>query len=217
MNSPTACRTRTCLETLFATVLLVLFAASGAHAQVWTETGDAGNLLSSSQSTLGTGPLFSINGSLVAPTDVDVYSVRLPAVPPAGLPLIQLQCAYLNGPNVWLFDATGKGVSTNQTCAGGNKTIVAPPASLPTGTYYVAVSYTQLDPQSGAGAMWIPLLSGQRTPDGPGAALALASWAGSPLVQPINPYHLSLTNMAFDAAAVPTARSTWGRVKSIYR
>lgn len=216
MNSHAARRIPLRLDALLTTVLLLL-AASGAQAQVWTETGDAGNLPSSSQSTLGTGSLFSINGSLASPTDVDVYCVRLPAAPPAGLPLIQLQCAYLNGPNVWLFDATGKGVSTNQSCAGGNKTIVAPPASLPAGTYYVAVSYSGVGPQSGAGQIWVPLLTGQRSPDGSGAAQPVASWAGTPMEQPINPYHLSLSNMSYDAAAVPTLRSTWSWVKSHYR
>jgi hypothetical protein len=37
------------------------------------------------------------------------------------------------------------------------------------------------------------------------------------MVQPINPYHLSLANMGYCAAAVPTLRSTWGAVKSHYR
>jgi hypothetical protein len=204
------------LDAIFATVLLLLV-ASAAHAQVWTETGDAGDLLATAQATLGVGPLYSINGSLASATDADVYCVRLTSVPPAGLPLIQLQCTVINGPNVWLLDATGKGVFTNQTCSGGNKTILAPSVSLATGTYYVAVSYSGFDPQSATGAMWIPLLAGQRPPDGPGAALPLASWAGNAMVQPINPYHLSLANMGYCAAAVPTLRSTWGAVKSHYR
>jgi hypothetical protein len=215
MNRPTSLRNLIRLHALLATVLLLC--ASGARAQVWTETGDAGDLLSTAQSTIGGGPLFSINGTLASPTDVDVYCIRLSSVPPAGQPLVQLQCAYLNGPNVWLFDATGKGVLTNQTCSGGNKTLLAPAVSLATGTYFVAVSYTGLDPQSAGGAMWIPLLPGQRPPDGPGAALPLAAWAGNPMVQPINPYHLSLADMAYCDSAVPTLRSTWGSVKSHYR
>jgi hypothetical protein len=217
MNSPTAGRNHTRLDTLFATVLLVLLATSGAHAQVWTETGDAGDLLATAQSTLGTGTLSAINGNLASSTDVDLYCIRMTSVPPAGLPLLQLQCSVTNGPNVWLLDATGKGVLTNQTCAGGNKTIVAPSVSLAAGTYYVAVSYTGLDPQSASGRMWIQQLLGQRAPDGPGAALPLIGWVGVPFVQPLNPYHLALANMAYCDAAVPTLRSTWSLIKSFYR
>lgn len=88
---------------------------------------------------------------------------------------------------------------------------------LATGTYSVAVSCSGFDPQSRTGAMWIPLMAGQRAPDGPGAALTLASWAGSAMVQPLNPYHLAFANIGYCAAAVPTLRSTSGAVKSPYR
>jgi hypothetical protein len=217
MNLPTAGRNRIRFDTLFATVLLVMFAASGAGAQVWTETGDAGDLLSTAQSTLGTGALTAINGNLGSSTDVDLYCIRMTSVPPAGLPLLQLQCTVTNGPNVWLFDATGKGVFTNQTCSGGNKTVLAPSVSLAAGTYYVAVSYTGRDPQSASGALYIQQLLGQRAPDGAGAALPVTGWAGTPFVQPLNPYHLVLANMTYCDAAVPTLRSTWGWIKTFYR
>ena len=217
MNLPTSRRNRIRFHTLFATLMFVMFAASGARAQVWNETGDAGDLLSTAQSTLGTGALTAINGNLASATDVDLYCIRMTSVPPAGLPLLQLQCTVTNGPNVWLFDATGNGVLTNQTCAAGNKTIVAPSVSLPAGTYYVAISYTGLDPQSAPGRMWIQQLPGQRAPDGPGAAQPLISWAGVPFVQPLNPYHLVLANMSYCDAAVPTLRSTWARIKTFYR
>ena len=108
MNLPTAGRNCIRFDTLFATVLLVMFATSGARAQVWTETGDAGDLLSTAQSTLGTGALTAINGNLGSSTDVDLYCIRMTSVPPAGLPLLQLQCTVTNGPNVWLFDEIGR-------------------------------------------------------------------------------------------------------------
>jgi hypothetical protein len=88
---------------------------------------------------------------------------------------------------------------------------------LATGTYSVAVSCSGFDPQSRTGAIWIPLVGSQRAPDGPGAALTLASWAGSAMVQPLNPYHVAFANIGYCAAAVPTLRSTWGAEKSHYR
>lgn len=217
MNAPTAVPGLHRITLFVATVLFALVAAPIVHAQVWNETGDAGDLVSTAQATLGTGPLTTINGNLASPTDVDLYCIRMPSVPPAGTPLIQLQCVVNNGPNVWLFDATGKGVFTNMTCASGSKTILAPNVSLAAGTYYVAVSFTGIDPQAAAGAIWLPALPGQRAPDGPGGAGSLTAWAGSPIVQPLNPYQIRLAAMSFCDAATPTAHSTWGALKTHYR
>lgn len=203
--------------TFAAALVLALTAASGARAQIWTESGDAGDLVATAQSTIGSGVLTTINGALASPTDVDLYCIKMPTVPPAGLPIVQLQCVVINGPNVWLFDATGKGVATNATCAGANKTIVAPTVSLAPGTYYVAVSYSGLDPQSAGGAIWLPAILGQRAPDGPGAAGTLTGWAGTPLVQQINPYTITLGFMNYCDAPTATLRGTWGSVKILYR
>lgn len=204
--------------TLFAAAFAAVLAiVPRAKAQVWTETGDAGQLVASAQSTLGTGPLTGINGILASPTDVDLYCVRLTGVPPAGLPLVQLGCAVTNGPNVWLFDSNGKGVFTNMTCQGGEKAILAPSTSLAPGIYYVAVSFSEVDPQAAAGPIWVPALPGQRAPDGAGAAGTLNAWSGFAMVQPINPYHLDLGLMTYCSAAVPTLRATWGFLKTFYR
>ena len=199
-----------------ATLVLVLGLTSLAGAQTWNETGDAGDLVSTAQTTLGTGPLTAINGNLASPTDVDLYCIKLTAVPPAGAPLVSLQCVAIQGPNVWLFDAAGNGVFSNSTCSGGNKRILAPSVSLPVGTYYVGVSYFGLDPQSSGGAMWTSASPSQRAPDGPGAAGTLASWAGSPNVQPINPYQMNLSFMTFCDDATPARRTTWGSLKVLY-
>jgi len=217
MHTPTAVDRLLRLTLPAAFALLALLAAPRAQAQTWNETGDAGPLLGTAQTTTGSGPLTAINGNLDSPFDVDLYCIRLTAVPPAGLPLVQLTCAGINGPNVYLLDATGKGVFTNQTCSLSSKTILAPNVSLAAGTYYLAVAYTGMDPQSPSGVIWLPGVLGQRAPDGPGGALALNSWSGTPNVQPINPYHVSLAFMSFCDGAVPTLRSTWGSVKAHYR
>jgi len=196
--------------------LLVLLTVSQARAQVWSETGDAGSTVPTAQGTIGNGPLTGIQGNLASPTDVDLYCIKLSSVPPAGAPLVQFQCVVNQGPNVWLFDATGKGVLTNSTCSGGNKTIVAPNVSLLPGNYYVGVSYTGVDPQSSSGAIWNTSVSGQHAPDGPGAAGTLTTWAGTPNVQPVNPYSMTLSFMAYCDSPVPTSSGTWGRVRIRY-
>lgn len=201
---------------LLAAVLLLLLAAAPAGAQVWVENGDAGPLIPTSQGTTGSGPLTTIQGTLASAGDVDLYCVKLSQVPPANAPLIQLQCVVNNGPNVWLFDNTGKGVLTHSTCSAGNKTILAPNVSLLPGTYYVGVSYTGMDPQSASGAIWNTAVTVQHAPDGPGACCTLNGWAGTPVVQPINPYTVTMQYMTYCDSPVPAPSPTWGRIRIRY-
>jgi hypothetical protein len=203
---------------LLAAAVLLFTLAPGAHAQVWNESPDAGDLVPTAQSTAGTGPLTQINGFLAAPTDADLYCVVLPTVPPQNLPLLQLQCVTDAGPNIYLFDAAGNGVFTNERCQFGSKTILAPGTGLSAGIYYVAVSFTGYAPESAGGPIWQTGLPGQRVPDGPGAAGSLVGWAGaSPLVQPLNPYTINLTGFTFCQAPTPVGGQSWGNLKAIYR
>lgn len=198
-------------------LLALALAVAPARAQIWTETGDAGDLVPTAQVTVGNGPLTQIQGFLASPTDVDVYCVHLSATPPAFSALIGLNCVVIQGPNVWLFDAAGNGIGSNATCSGGSKMIIAPNTSLPPGNYYVAVSYYGYDPQSALGAIWQPGPPFWRAPDGPGAAGTLTGWAGTPIVQPLNPYQVFLNpGFTFCEAAVPTSRHTWGSLKIRY-
>lgn len=205
-------------RTLITFALLALLAAAPARAQIWSESPDAGDLVSTAQVTAGAGALTQIQGFLASPTDVDVYCVRLTATPPAFSALIGLNCAAIQGPNVWLFDAAGNGIASNNTCSGGSKQIIAPNTSLPPGNYYVAVSYYDYDPQSALGAIWAPGPPFWRAPDGPGAAGTLIGWAGTPNVQPINPYQVFFNpGFAFCESATATSSQPWGTLKIRYR
>ena len=203
---------------LSALVLLGLASlVPAARAQTWSETGDAGNLVATAQATVGAGAITQITGSLPLSDDVDLYCIKLTSVPPAGSPLVQLGCLAHQSPNVWLFDAAGNGVFTNETCAFGNKTLLAPNVSMAPGTYYVGVSYYNRNAVSAGGNIWIPGLPGQRAPDGPGAAQPLSGWAGVVIMNPPNPYTINLVGFSACSAATPAMRSTWGGVKSYYR
>ena len=203
----------------FAALVLLGLAplSTTARAQTWNEVGDAGNLVSTAQITVGSGAITQITGSLPLSDDVDLYCIKLTSVPPAGTPLVQLACLLQQSPNVWLFDSAGNGVFTNETCAFGSKTLLAPSVSMTPGTYYVGVSYYNRNAISAGGNIWIPAVPGQRTPDGPGAALPLSGWAGIVIMNPPNPYTINLAGFAACSAATPTLRSTWGLVKSYYR
>src|SRR5690349_18365486 len=80
------------LSRLAAACVLTLAIATPALAQTWNENGDAGDVVSTAQLTLGSGALTGINGQLTSPTDIDLYCIHLSAVPPAGLPIVQLNC-----------------------------------------------------------------------------------------------------------------------------
>ena len=189
--------------------LFALAAATAARAQTWNEIGDAGDLPATAQTTIGTGPLTQINGNLASPTDVDMFCVT------AGSgSYVCLQCVLIQGPDLWIFDATGKGVAANSTCSGGCKLVTA---VLSPGTYYVAVSYDGIYPLSGSDPIWIPGNFPQRAPDGPGAAGVVTSWTGSPIVQPLNPYSITLGNATYCGIVNPALKQTWGRLKMLYR
>lgn len=195
-----------------------LAVASTAHAQIWNEVGDAGDQIATAQITSGSGNITQINGSLPLSDDVDVYCIQLNASPPAGLPIVSLQCVVNQGPDVYLFGPTGLGVVTNYSCLGGLKQLLAPTGSLPPGNYYVAVAYYGRDPNSALGPIWLPALPNQRTPDGPGAAAPLSAWLGIVQQNPLNPYTITLNPNYFVYCdqPVPIRRTTWGSVKLHY-
>ncbi len=195
---------------------VALLAVPAAIAQVWTEDGDAGDLLGTAQVTLGTGGLTTIAGVLAGYEDVDLYCIQLTATPPAGLPLVALQCAQDSDPSPWLFDAVGMGVRANVLCAGGMKTLTAPNVSLAPGLYYVAVSHTGRNPSSAGGDIWQFPVLGPQSPNGPGAGSGLLSWPGSPAVVPPVSYQMTLGWMTFCDGATPAERSSWSTLKSMY-
>jgi hypothetical protein len=203
------------LGTFVAVVLFGLVTATGVRAQVWNEVVDAGDLPATAQVTVGTGPLTVIQGSLNSPTDVDMYCVNV--TDPGGF-FACLQCFVNQGPNLWIFNATGNGVAANTLCQAGCKQVTNAFVTS-AGTYYIAVAYDAIYPYSGSDIMWNPAYVPERAPDGPGAAGAVTSWAGTPNVQPPSSYQISFSGTAplYCTAPTPASSETWGRLKVFYR
>ncbi len=198
------------LLTALATALLL---ACSAAAQTWTETGDAGNLPATAQTTTGLGALTTINGSLASASDVDMYCIRVVNPP---LFRARLQCVVIQGPDIWLFKANGQGLSANFLCQAGDKQVTGAFATT-TGIYYLAVSYRGVAPSSASGAIWLPSNLAEHAPDGPGAAGAVTSWTGTGILQPINPYTIFLAGAEFCDAETPARGVAWGTLKVRYR
>jgi hypothetical protein len=204
------------VPTLLPTLLAVLLTTTAALSQTWTETGDAGDLVGSAQSTNGSGSLTSINGVMSSHGDVDVYCVQLTSVPPSGLPLVSVACASHADPTPYLFSAAGIGLDANMTCSGGLKETVAPNISLVPGQYYVAIAHGDWLPQSAGGAIWQMLFSGPMWPNGTGAGSPLTSWVGPSTVTAPASYTLILNPnyFVFCDTATPVETSTWGALKA---
>lgn len=191
----------------------VAVAASAVTAQSWNEQGDAGDLPASAQVTVGTGQLLFLYGLLSNVQDVDMYCIRV--VNSAAF-VANFQCAVHEGPVPYLFDASGAGVETNETCAGGFKQLTSTYVGAP-GIYYLAVAHYGRTATSSMGSIWLSGVPGLRTPDGPGAAFPVTGWAGSPVLGPINPYAFALAGCEPCLSPVATEPGTWGKVKALYR
>jgi hypothetical protein len=203
----------TALAALFTALVAVTLMAAPASAQTWNESGDAGDLPASAQATTGVGPLTTINGSLASAQDVDMYCIRV-VDPPTFV--ARLQCVVIQGPDIWLFNSAGQGVSANFLCQAGDKRVSGTFATT-AGLYYVAVSYRGVAPDAAAGAIWLPGNTAEHAPDGSGAGGVVVGWSGTGNVQPLNPYRIVLTGAEFCDAATPARRSAWGTLKLLYR
>ena len=194
---------------------LALSAPTSVDAQIWTETGDAGDLVGTAQATGGVGALQQIFGSFAGPDDADMYCVRIddPLAFQAGI-----QCLAMVDPDIWLFDGSALGRTHHDTCSGGQTAITG--AFVPVaGTYYLAVAYGGRQAQSPAGAIWLTQVfaTTERAPDGPGAPGPLVAWAGFAAPTSLVNYQINLQGASFCDVPVTIDRETWGLVKSTYR
>lgn len=198
---------------LATSLVLAAVAATPSRAQVWNESGDAGDLPWSVQTPTGLYALNQINGALQFDSDVDLYCIEVlnPALFSASL-----QCTVAADPSIWIFHFTGLGVAHNDVCAFSGKTI--PPGILGVGTFYVAVAPFGRQAASSSGDIWQnALFTGPRTPDGPGAANNLQSWSGAVAIPGVTPYTINFTGASYCGTAVPEEAHSWGTMKAQYR
>ena len=204
------------LRGLFLFLFVAAFAMAlsvPARAQTWSEVGDAGNLPGSAQSTAGAGALTQINGSLPYDADVDMYCIK---VTDLAAFTAHLNCAAINEPDIFLFNSAGRGVSLNQLCSGAMKRI-SNAFLTGIGTYYVAVGSHGALAFSGLNYIWLPGTTGERAPDGPGAAGAVTSWGGNPVAIPPYTYSIILTGSGPCNFITRSSADTWGGLRGLYR
>jgi hypothetical protein len=211
------------LRTVLAAVCLsaaILIPGEVASAATWVEVSDAGSLVSTAQTTAGSGPLTAISGTLASDSDVDMYCIYVndPANFRAGL-----VCSAFQEPHVWLFDASGIGLAHDDGCQAAFTGVGAPYAPV-AGTYYLAVGGFGALALNGTSNIWTYSASnpivGQRPPDGPAAGLPLTGWSGGQVGQFPGPsYTVHLDGAAFCGPEVPTSIElrSWGSIKNSFR
>jgi Bacterial pre-peptidase C-terminal domain len=155
-----------------ALALLLLAIPSTAHGVTVTESGDAGSLPSSAQSSTGVPTL--ITGVLENSGDEDVYRVCLTG---DGTFSASTVGSALVDPQLFLFDASGRGVYANDDFVGLQSTLPAGNPLTPTaaGTYYLAITSFNNDPLSSGGPIFgfgFPI----QGPDGPGGGSPVTGW-----------------------------------------
>jgi hypothetical protein len=198
-----------------AIAVLMCFAGQGS-ANIWTETGNAGDLPGTAQDTSGYGPLTEIIGNLNFNIDTGIYGVdlfRIQITDPANF------SAMTNGANnnvsdpaLWLFDASGHGVEMNDDQSSANLQSSLPPTSpygpLAPGNFLLGISWTFYDAISNASdpfsSIFPNYLSSFDTTGiyGPGnSSDVLAGWTpDSPREDLASHYDIQLTGATF---AVP--------------
>lgn len=162
---------------------VMLLAGSAAHAQVWNETGDAGELSGVAQAASGAGTLGAIVGSLSNGQDVDMFRIHIsnPAAFSAttfnGASLFdtQLFLFHLNGVGIAANDDAGGAAGTRSTLGAGNTLY----STLAAGDYLIAVSRFDEDAYSAGGLMFQSVPFGAvYGPNNPAGLSPLTHWSG---------------------------------------
>jgi len=193
----------------------LLFTATAATAVDWIESGDAGDLPGSYQTTIGVGQLNTINGTIDDTSDRDLFCVRIND--PSQFDAFLL-CGSPAGLDLWMFSTSGLGITHNDGCVTGVTRITGAFKPGP-GSYLIGVSAEGAIARNNASqAIWAAgPLAGERSPDGPGAPGPIASWALQSGVPLFTPYTLELTGCMPCDAVVQTRAASWGALKLHHR
>ncbi len=190
-------------------VLVGGLAASAASAGIWTEVGEAGDLITTGQVTTGTGALTLIDGMVAQNSDADLFQIHI--VDEAAFRAstkTQYGGSTAFDSRLYLFNASGYGITFNDDdpVYGGLGSTITSTFVTTNGLYWLAISKYPLSPNgSNGGFIWNSNpYNTERAPDGPGAAYPLASWTGSFPGGSALAYSIAITGAEF---AVPEPAS----------
>lgn len=160
-----------------ATVL----AAGTSYAAPVIESGDAGELTSTAQTTAGSGSIDSIRGSLLTTSGTDypdLFRIYLRAGTAFTATTTASSIAYNNfDTTLFLFDSTGRGVVANDDDPSFGPTSTINFTASIADYYYLAIAGTGYTPVSAGGPIFGSLYGqNQVGPTGSGGASPLTGW-----------------------------------------
>ncbi len=176
----------------FVWLFACLFASSSANAALFTEVGDAGELLSTAQETVGSGSLTSISGSLidlgVEVDDIDLYRIFISDTSAFSV-TVSASLSDDNDGMLHLFNATGAQVAFDDDGGSGslpqfNTGIIS---GLSTDTYFLTFNLFAT----------FPIFTSS----------SLSGWNRDAYPFQTGDYTLSLTGAEFSSASVPEPTS----------
>jgi hypothetical protein len=144
---------------------------------IWNEQGDAGELPAAAQLIEGAGALYRINGAISTPEEVDMYKLRVSdfanfSARTVGVTTWDTQ--------LFLFDAAGLGVVTNDDEVGGTtlQSRITNQFVTANGEYYLAISRYNRDPVSGGSNLIfnVTVNRSEVPANGPGATAPVDAW-----------------------------------------
>jgi hypothetical protein len=172
--------------------------------------GDAGELVGTSQMTVGNGALNTIFGRINTAGDVDMFRIKMKA--PANFAASTVNAGTAIDTQIWLFDASGMGIVMNDDEVGGttlqSRLSNAFTSSLTVnGIYYLAVSAYDRDAyDASANQLWLDTVGNsfrvEHAPDDLGAGNPLDNWAGT--ASGTGAYQIDLTNCSYAQSSVIT-------------
>lgn len=177
-------------------------------AQTWNEQL-SGEVSARAETTVGSGPLTQIAGTLATSESADIYCIQIDD--PANF-----TCSSVGGASfdsqLWLLDLDGGGISFRDDDVGSLQSTLSGQFVPGPGRYLVAISEYDNDALNGNGdALWLDQpFTVERQPDGPGAGTRFTQW--SALSGTGGNYLLTLTGASFaydDASGDPLVAWAW--------
>ena len=198
------------LRPLLAITGALVLTAAPSFAQIYNETGDAGQTLGTAQFTgLANGsPLTAITGTLLGQNDADVFVFTITSTTTFSASTVNANTSLDTA--LFLFSASGVPIYTNDDASGASFQSTLPANSsftmtLSPGRYYLGISLSGNEPvNSAAQLLFAPFPNGNSTAvRGPAAQLnpnTLANFTNGAIAQ-TGAYRIDLTASA--TAAVP--------------
>lgn len=187
---------------VFVAIAMALL-PQGASAQIWNEVGDAGDLITTEQNTVGMGALTTITGSLDpfgAGDYVDVYCITITDK--------TFFTATLSGSTInplWLFDANKNGVTSQEGFYLNTPSQITGKFVANPGIYHLAISTHDILPfNPSLQDIWnTSPRSVETSPNGAGAPGPLASWLLFGIPVGGGNYTIALTGTDYGNCVVP--------------